>query len=451
MQTHDDKLNTGKGEGFAAFFIKRIALAVILVAAVLWLLALSLDYLEKPGPWKKLLAEETNTAGDTTMDASPSASPSMQNPSISSDTPAHPDTDINQDHPAEDDAQLKAKEPLLSVSQPEQAAQDMQIRVPAAEHADAMIPRQALVPPPAADTEMQKSATRPEHPAAVAPPVQQKQQPAEPDASSNQQVPSHAAPVQTAPLYKPAGVAFVEAVIQPIDYELNQRFWGWRPNDILNVTDNINQFQLGTLEVTRRSVVQLAERISRTGSTDAFNRNLENAMNWLMIKADSYWFPSPETKYKESLAELEDYKKSLMADKASFYTRADNLIPLLAAYEDLLGSCDENLVKFKEADGSTVGFFKADNYFYYAKGVANAMANILEAVNRDFSATLDSRHGTELLHHAIVSCRLAASLDPWIVTNASLDGILANHRANMAAPISHARYFIGQLIKTLST
>ena len=246
-------------------------------------------------------------------------------------------------------------------------------------------------------------------------------------------------------------MTFVNSVIQPIEYELNERFWGWRPNDLINVTDNVNNFQLGVLEVTRRAVVQLAERISRTGSTDAFNKNLENAMNWLMITADRYWFPSPEAKYKESLAELKLYRKDLLIGEASFYTRADNLIPLLAAFEDLLGSCDENLVKSKETDGSKVGFFKADNYFYYAKGVAKAMGNILEAVNHDFEQTLINRHGEELLHHAIISCHLAASLDPWLVTNAPLDGILANHRAHMAAPISHARFFIGQLIKTLST
>jgi hypothetical protein len=250
---------------------------------------------------------------------------------------------------------------------------------------------------------------------------------------------------------KPTGVAFVEAIVEPIEYELKKRFWGWRPNDIANVTDNINYFQLGVLEVTRRATVQLAERISRTGSTDSFNRHLENAMNGLMINADRFWFPSPESKYKESLESLETYRKQLLAGKASFYTRADNLIPLLAAFEDLLGSCDENLVKTKEADGSSVGFFTCDNYFYYAKGVASAMVPILKAVHHDFTPMLDSRHGSQLLHHALLSCQRAASLNPWLVTNSSLDGILANHRANMAAPISHARFFIGQLIKTLST
>nr|MBL0731683.1 hypothetical protein [Desulfobacterales bacterium] len=66
------------------------------------------------------------------------------------------------------------------------------------------------------------------------------------------------------------GVAFVSAAIKPLAYELDERFWGWRPNDIINVTDNVNNFQLGVLEITRRTVVILAERISRTGSSAAF-------------------------------------------------------------------------------------------------------------------------------------------------------------------------------------
>lgn len=250
---------------------------------------------------------------------------------------------------------------------------------------------------------------------------------------------------------RPRGVAFVEAVIQPIDYELNKRFWGWRPNDIVNFTDNINNFQLGVLEVTRRATIMLSERISRTGSTDSLNPHLENAANWLMVTATRYWIPSPESKYKECIKELEDYKQELIKGSASFHTRTDNIIPLLASFEDLLGSCDENLVKQKNEDGSSVSFFKADDYFFYAKGVASAMATILEAVHYDFLPTLENRHGAELLHHALTSCRQASALSPLLITNTALDGIFANHRANMAAPISHARFYIGQLIKTLST
>jgi hypothetical protein len=262
----------------------------------------------------------------------------------------------------------------------------------------------------------------------------------------------HPIPVGT-PIHKPMpkGVAFVEAAIQPLDYELEERWWGWRPNDIINVTDNVNNFQMGVLEVTRRTTVALAERISRTGTTDAFDENLEQAMNWFMVKASSYWFPSAESKYREGLEELDAYLQKLKESKATFYTRTDNLIPLLASLEDLLGSCDENLVKEVNEDGSAVSFFAVDNYFYYTKGVANSMATVLEAVHHDFIITLEARAGTELLHHAIVSCQKAASLDPWIILDRDLSSILANHRANMAAPISHARFYLGQLIKTLST
>ena len=247
------------------------------------------------------------------------------------------------------------------------------------------------------------------------------------------------------------GVAFVTAAIQPLSYELNQRFWGWRPNDILNFTDNINNFQLGVLEATRRTAVILAERIARTGSSASFDINLERAMNWFMIKAESYWFPSPESKYRAGLKNLEAYMEKLKAGKASFYNRADNLVPLLESYENLLGSCDEKLVTQKEEDGSDVGFFKADNYFYYAKGTASALLIMLKAIEKDFYQILYSRNALIDLHHAIEMCHLASEIEPWIIIDSDFDGIFANHRANMAARISHARFYIGVIVQTLST
>ena len=254
--------------------------------------------------------------------------------------------------------------------------------------------------------------------------------------------------VQTFPM---AGMAFVDAVIRPLEYELTQRFYGWRPNDILDFTDNVNNFQLGVLEVTRRSAVILSDRISRTGSTAAFDKNLQNAMNWFMIKSDRYWFPSAESKYKDGLKELRTYFNRLEKGEAQFYNRTDNLIPLLMAYQDLLGSCDENLVKFKEDDGSTVSFFKADDYFFYAQGVASALHTILKGIEKDFATMVDRRGGMEMLHHAIVSCHHAMELDPWVVLNSDLSSIFANHRLNMAGPISHARFYLGVLIRALST
>ena len=312
--------------------------------------------------------------------------------------------------------------------------------------ADSAQPQPAAAPVPA-DSRTIHSGPAESQPQAA--PVEKKptashQQASEPEATGHR-------PFAVADVKRPRGVLFVDAVIEPLNYELTQRFWGWRPNDIVDVTDNINNLQLGVLECTRRSSVILTERLSRTGATASFDRNLQQGMNLFMIKSNQYWLPSPEDKYKEGIRELKTYKAKLENGQASFYTRTDSLIPLLSVYEDLLGSCEENLVKVTEEDGKGVSYFMADDYFYYAKGVAMAMLPVLEAVSVDFESTLESRRGTDVLRHAIEALHHAIEINPIIITNSDLDGILANHRANMAAPISHGRFYLGVLIKTLST
>lgn len=250
---------------------------------------------------------------------------------------------------------------------------------------------------------------------------------------------------------KAVGVHLVEATISALDQELNGRFWGWRRNDLIRFTDNVENIQLGVLEVVRRTSVNLMEKMSRHGPQASIDKNLEDAMNWLMIKPEKYWLPSAEEKYNASLKELRQYADKLERGEAHFYVRADTFIPLLMAFADLAGSCDENLVKTHEDDGSPVSWFEVDDYFYYARGVAEAMGKILHAAREDFSSVLEARQGVELLNRAIHACHLAADLDPWIVTDAALDGILANHRANMAAEMSHVRYFLNALAKALAT
>jgi hypothetical protein len=69
----------------------------------------------------------------------------------------------------------------------------------------------------------------------------------------------------------------------------------------------------------------------------------------------------------------------------------------------------------------------------------------------DFEQILTQRHADEALYHAVKMLEIAEKLDPWYILDSDLDGLFANHRANMAAPISHARFYIGVAIKALST
>lgn len=431
----------GDKAGFKRFVFLRAAIAIVIIAAIVWSLGIGLEYVEQYfGP------KSTTASGETTKEEgaatihdhpAPGTPADVAHDDVSGEGSTAPasatDTTSTGEHMSAMNQELQSDVESMQEARPTEPPAQPPEETPA--HG---LPQETATPRPLSQGSKQPVA------AAPADQAHETAAPSAPPAKVAEPATTHAAPL-------PTGVTFVTAIIEPLEYELRERWWGWRPNDIINVTDNVNNFQLGVLEVTRRAAVQLAERISRTGSTDAFNKHLENAMNWLMIKADQYWFPTPESKYKESLEEMAVYREQLMNNAASFYTRTDNIIPLLAAFEDLLGSCDENLVKNREKDGSKVGYFSIDNYFYYAKGIASAMATILEAMHTDFMDTLEKRNGGELLHHAVESCKRAASLSPWLITEGDLDGFLANHRANMAAPISHARFYLGQLIKTLST
>jgi hypothetical protein len=247
------------------------------------------------------------------------------------------------------------------------------------------------------------------------------------------------------------GVTFVMATIAPLKYELEERFYGWRPNDVIRPTDNTENFQLGVLEVTRRTVEVLSDHMSRTGSAQAYDTNLEKARNNLMINAEDYMMPSAESSYIEALEALERYKAKLENGQANFFSRSANLIPLLEGFQHLLGSCDDNLVKYKEETGSAVSWFQADDYFFYAQGVASAMHTVLQAVAVDFAKVIETRRGEDVLHHAIEALHHGMVIDPLIILDGDPDGFTANHRANLAAPISHARFYVSLLIQTLST
>jgi hypothetical protein len=271
--------------------------------------------------------------------------------------------------------------------------------------------------------------------------------------------PSHvppAAPVQVTPPREPAkGEVFTQALIKIMDDQVNKPWFGWRPNTIvfgkMGLTDNVNNLQLGILEVARRTVVVLNEHMTRFATTEAYNPRVNEAMNFFMVSPDKYWFPSASGKYREAMQGLEQYVGGLKAGRARFYSRVDYLIALLSNYKDLLGSSFHNLLKDTEADGQAVSWSMGDDYFYYSQGIALAMAEMLEAVTKEFHQELQKKNSHKLLEDAIHALHAASHLNPWVVTNGAKDGILANHRANLSTYIGEAEHVISTLQSQLAT
>jgi hypothetical protein len=125
-------------------------------------------------------------------------------------------------------------------------------------------------------------------------------------------------------------VAFTQALIKIMDDQVNRTLFGWRPNTIIfgkmGLTDNVNNLQLGVLEVARRTVIVLNENMTRFAVTESHNPQVNEAMNFLMVSPDKYWFPSASGKYREAIQDLEIYIEQLGQGRSRFYTRVDNLI-----------------------------------------------------------------------------------------------------------------------------
>ena len=336
---------------------------------------------------------------------------------------------------------LQAKEP-----EPLQPAAPEAPAAPAPEHG-----KKLMLPEPP-ETQVSEPA-----PPAKTPLPSHEAHPAEPSPA----VKAHPAPApgpalhQAPPAEKISGVIFTQALIKIFDDQVNQPLFGWRPNTILfgkmGLTDNVNNLQLGVLEVARRTVLVLNENMTRFAVTEAYNPEVNEARNYLMVHPEKYWFPSASGKYREAMQYLEIYISDLRLGRSRFYTRVDNLIALFSNYKDILGSCYYNLLKDTEPNGDSVSWFKADDYFYFSQGVALSMATMLEAVKEDFHPELQKKNTHKLLEDTNHALHVAAHLNPWVITNGAKDGILANHRANMSTYIGEAEHLGATMQTVLAT
>jgi hypothetical protein len=236
------------------------------------------------------------------------------------------------------------------------------------------------------------------------------------------------------------GVTFVDTLIKLMDHELHGRILGWRPNDIIigRFTDNINNYQLGVLEMVRFTTLRLKDTLTRLGESDSYDPDLEQALNLFMISATSWWFPSAESSYSQAIEHLKRFKTKLEKGQRGFYYRRDTLATLLSTYKDQLGNVNRTLVM-------PVGWYHSDDYFYYAKGVAHVQFEILKVCRVGFKNQLATMHGTDIMDEALHEFFIAEKINPWIIFDAGYSGFFANHRANLNAPLSEAAHLLGTL------
>jgi hypothetical protein len=198
--------------------------------------------------------------------------------------------------------------------------------------------------------------------------------------------------------------------------------------------DNMPNFQHGIQQALARFVTEMADQIGRSRGSSSADPDLRDARSFLNYEPDKWYVssasfaPNSETQYKEAMVRLVNYNKRLAAGQAAFEPRADNLISTLDRIGKDLGGASDAVDQ--EIDLYSGDWFdlRADNVFYYNKGLLYANALLLRDLGADFKNVLDERGATKIWERMIGSMLEGASLQPLIVINGEPNALVEpNH------------------------
>ncbi|MEE8434594.1 MAG: DUF2333 family protein [bacterium] len=237
---------------------------------------------------------------------------------------------------------------------------------------------------------------------------------------------------------KPAGYATVLMIADLMDAQLNG-FGGWMPNDMMltpgAVQDNLPNFQLGVLQVVRHSARVLRDNLTRQRTSDAVHRETDQAHTAYNNDPRKWAFPSAESAFRRGNTALRRFAGEL-GGSANVYPRADNLIELLKIFISELGTVSTRLLEAQDSD--KVSWFEIDDNFYFAQGAGFAMYGMMLAVREDFKGVLTDKNALKITGLIVQSLK-ASQFEPWVVTNGSKNGFLANHSNNLKVFLDDAR------------
>jgi len=246
----------------------------------------------------------------------------------------------------------------------------------------------------------------------------------------------------------------------------------WMPNDYFWPTvllDNMPNFQIGELEVIRYNVRVLRDNLSRMRTTDNLSPTAETAFTSLSNDPYKWWFPSAEGKLNQAHKNLGIFYQDLMTGKSHFYPRADNLIELLNQYVSLMGGANTRLINAprdinrvldleeKQIEGNQtvkmvdthIPWYKIDNNFYYAQGVAYALYESFKAIRIDFIDVLKDKNSLKLTDK-IIETLGRCYFEPLVVFNGAPGSIFANHSLNLSGVFNDARQKTNSLVIALT-
>jgi hypothetical protein len=236
------------------------------------------------------------------------------------------------------------------------------------------------------------------------------------------------------------GEAFSSTLAALIERELDGTT-GWRPNDFVLWgpklwADNNSNRQLGIIQAARESARVFRDHLTKVSATE-YDPNLVDADTMLRNDALKFWFPSAESRFRTAVTALHRYTDGLASTPPTskpLNRRNVELIRLFQSWTDLLGDVHSNLLR------DDVPFFRSDDYFYHAQGVAHVMAHLTIALQHEYASSFTGRETVvQMFERVVASLSTAAVMKPLIVLEGRPAGLFANHRRNLDVYVVDAR------------
>ncbi len=253
----------------------------------------------------------------------------------------------------------------------------------------------------------------------------------------------------------PRAPAGASQVVSDIAYLVRREVvdHNWTPNDPPFLPgwwlDNTPNYQRGMMDAISRFSFELRDQLGRTRGSSAVDEDLEKASSnlskepnlWMMDFSTSFLPVTPShAYYKRGEQQLMSYNQRLASGEAIFERRSDNLLATIDRIALDLGASSAALEKYiGEKSGGILLDFGSDDLFYRVKGQVYAYVIILQALRTDFAEVIEARQLGPLYDELLVSMMAAAKLDPVVVTNGAVDGIMANHLSMQGFYLLRAR------------
>jgi len=253
-------------------------------------------------------------------------------------------------------------------------------------------------------------------------------------------------PVAEAGANKCIPSAMVAVTAALIDFNVNQNRWvsslplykaglfglGWKYTPFM---DNKAAFQRGINQATRRTAIELVDRLGRVRGTSSININLQEAREaanysedaWVLTFSWPFIQPTTSSRLNDARKSLTKFNAQLSRCDADFDARADNLLQFLDRVTSDIGGTSDILQRRMELSNFTGFDRRADDRFWFTYGQLYAYHGILSAMRQDFGRVFKQRNLNALWQRIDDQLENALRVSPLVVVNGSPSSIVKSH------------------------